>query len=193
MDPSAALRLLIRFIYLWLKSADDVLVVEGALAVIQPFISTQLQTSYFAFINNLVYYFNMWHVSTGLVYISLWVEYPPKMAVPICIILCVIRPHWTMIYTATVNVGGNGSSLWIYIAAVVDVSGLWKIICHHYGHRTTMYLMMGVNCNELGASQFLKRVSNSSRPLGYWHTHKMMGYQIIIEGSRGTEYYKKIV
>ena len=64
MDPSAALRLLIRCIYLWLKSADDVLVVEGALAVIQPFLSTQLQTSYFAIINNLVYYFNIWHVST---------------------------------------------------------------------------------------------------------------------------------
>ena len=66
MDPSAVLRLFIRFIYLWLKSADDVLVVEGALAVIQPFLSTQLQTSYFAIINNLVYYFNMWHVSTPI-------------------------------------------------------------------------------------------------------------------------------
>ena len=64
MDPSAFIRLFFRFINLWLKSVDDALVVEGALAVIQPFLSTQLQTSYFAIINNLVYYFNMWHVST---------------------------------------------------------------------------------------------------------------------------------
>ena len=37
MDLSAAIRLFIRFIYLWLKSVDDVLVVEGALAAISHF------------------------------------------------------------------------------------------------------------------------------------------------------------
>ena len=72
-----------------------------------------------------------------------------------------------MIYTATGDVNSNRRSLWIYISVAVDVSGLWKIIRHHYGHRTTMYHKMGVNCNKLRAYWFLKQVPGSWWPLGF--------------------------
>ena len=45
-----------------MKSDDDVLLVEGVLAAIQPFLSTHYKQVILQIINNLVYYFNMWHV-----------------------------------------------------------------------------------------------------------------------------------
>ena len=64
MHPFFVICLSIRFIYLWMKSDDDVLLVEGVLAAIQPFLSTHYKQVILQIINNLVYYFNMWHVST---------------------------------------------------------------------------------------------------------------------------------
>ena len=64
MNPSAAICLFIRFICLWSKYGADALLVEGVLAATQPFFSTHYKQVILQIINNLVYYFNMWHVST---------------------------------------------------------------------------------------------------------------------------------
>jgi len=62
MNPSAAICLFIRFIYLWSKSdADALAVVEGVLAAIQPVFSLYYKQVVLQIINNLVNYFNMWH------------------------------------------------------------------------------------------------------------------------------------